>query len=98
MTLEHLSLYTCTMLCQMFHMLYCFLFFKSILPIQFQDYDAIKSELLSSGKLFEDPKFEASSKQLVDGRTRTLVSYSGRSKFDKNAIEWLRPKVRFGLK
>ena len=62
-------------------------------PLKFgaQDYDQIKADLLNANGLFEDPKFEASNKQLVNKVTRTFMSYGGPLSADTK-IEWLRPK------
>ena len=56
-----------------------------------QDYKSLKRNSKSQGGLFEDPQFPASNRLLVDDKNQYIVSYFGRSAFDSNSIEWLRP-------
>ena len=56
-----------------------------------QDFKDLKRQCKKSGMLFEDPEFPASNHLLVDDNNQFIISYFGRSKFDQNSIQWLRP-------
>ena len=58
-----------------------------------QDYKQIRSDCKRRGILFEDPEFPASNHLLVDDNSQFIISYFGRTRFDQNSIEWLRPHV-----
>jgi hypothetical protein len=58
-----------------------------------QDYNELKRQCKSRGMLFEDPEFQASNRLLVDDSNQFVVSYFGRTQYDQNSIEWLRPHV-----
>ena len=60
-----------------------------------QDYKQLKRECKSRGVLFEDPEFPASNRLLVDDNNQFLISYFGRTRFEQNSIEWLRPHVSY---
>lgn len=68
-----------------------------------QDYAALKQDCRSRGMLFEDPEFPASNHLLVDDNNQFIISYFGRTQFDRNSIQWLRPheicqKMNTGLR
>merc|ERR1719412_929675 len=56
-----------------------------------QDYKSLKRDCKARGMLFEDPQFPASNHLLVDDNNQFIISYFGRTRFDQNSIEWLRP-------
>ena len=56
-----------------------------------QDYKEIKRQCKSRGMLFEDPEFPAANHLLVDDNQQFVISYFGRTRFDSNSIQWLRP-------
>ena len=62
-----------------------------------QDYDNLKRRCKSKGQLFEDPEFIPSNRLLVDDNNQYIFSYGRITRYDGNAIEWLRPHVRMIL-
>ena len=66
---------------------------KKIKKFGNQDYDELRRRCQSRAKLFVDPDFVPSNRLLVDDNNQYIISYFGRTRFDGQSIEWLRPQV-----
>ena len=70
----------------------------SVKKFKDQDFKELKRKSKNSGVLFEDSQFPASNHLLVDDNNQFIISYFGRSRFDQNSIQWLRPHVSTQIK